>query len=166
MVKVTEQNVRRLSENVLVEASNHAHDTKDSHTETLIENELNRRHAVESVVLSQRQVREQAFLIETHRLETLVQNLFNQCDEGKVKLLVSAFGKDFIEDYIIDRIELNITSLVASKFSCNLNSYWEYETETQLDIHLTKLLYDRIYTKFMRDASEDLIYAMKKALEL
>jgi hypothetical protein len=156
-VQVTNLNVTKIHEDVLLNIINTLHEGSDLYI--LIDSELERRAALVAAtklnVISQNRK-----LIE---LKAEIQGLLETLKIGKMSLLVTKLGSEFEDDYELNFTNFSIKSN-AQSFNPNVNNYWEYENTDRMMIHFRNLIYYRIYDHYMRYPSEDAVTTLAKLL--
>lgn len=80
-----------------------------------------------------------------HRIVYLVK-------QGRVKSLIEEYGHQFIGQYSITP-NFQVRSYASNSRSPNQANVWQFTSHEECQKKLTKLLYDRIYTHYLRDSS-------------
>lgn len=161
MIKVTVANVTRMSEDALFLALADLSDS-DPMT-TVIEAELDRRTDLEQSNLKRRQALQLESLKLTQAIQSEIQEIFAGFKGKKTLVLIENLGQEFIEEYYVDETTLTVYSKAQQVFP-NQPSTWECETMDMARGKMAKLIYYRIYDKFMRDATRDNLQLLKRVL--
>lgn len=162
MVKVTIQNITKLSEDALYLQ---LEDLKsDDDMAILIEAELDRRAAALELTLVKKQQEQIRNLQVYHQIQSEMKDLFDGYRGKKTMLLVERLGGEFFDDYIIDEVSFTVRSLVAHNSGFDVPSTWECEDLKQANSKKAKLIYYRVYDKFMRFATAENLTLLHKVL--
>ncbi len=159
-IKITNQNVRRIAESVLYQVLDRVSET--SEVGQIISQELERRFDREQVQLRDQQIREHLALVEKQRIEQEMALLFKKYKGTKTKFLVDALGEEFVLDYELDTETFIVYSYAKHYF--DQQSQWDHATLAEATHHIHLLIYYRIYDKFMRNATNDYLALLTKAL--
>ena len=100
----------------------------------------------------------------TQQIESEIHNIFQNFKGKKTLLLIQAVGQEFMDDYIVCEETFTVTSLVAQYSNFNVPGSWECENYDAAMAKKAKLIYYRIYEKFMRNATPENLAALHKAL--
>ncbi len=162
MLKVTAENVTKFHEDSLyIQLA----DLKESDPMyALIEAELDRRAHLHTEALAKRAKAQLDSLQLTQAIQAEIHALFEGYKGKKTLILIEHLGQEFIEDYNVCEVTFTVTSKVAQNFSLNSNSTWTFDTIVQARGKVANLIYDRIYNKFMRDATQDNLELLKRVL--
>lgn len=159
-IKITASNVTKLSEDYLYEA---IEDLAETHPDYhLIDSELTRRGAllVESLVkLNNQKLEAEATLL---RVKAELDDIFNNFKSGpKRSILIEKLGSEFMDNYEVCLETFTVVSLVANP---NQKSVHEFTNADDTMDKFTKLVYYRIYDKYMREPSTTSLTLIKTAL--
>lgn len=161
MVKVTKDNVLSLSEDTLFLVMNELPDTDPVYI--LIDSELDRRIHQREEKLKQAHLRELESLKVTQAIREELQSIFAGVKGKKTLILIENLGQEFIEDYVIDDSTFTVFSKVKHSVFNNPSS-WECDSIEQARSKMARLIYYRIYEKFMRDPSNDNLELLKRVI--
>lgn len=162
MVKVTNENVTKLSEDTLFLVMNELSE-KDP-TYILIDAELDRRIHLREEKLKAAHNREMESLRATQLVREQIQSIFAGIKGKKTLVLIQNLGQDFVDDYVIDETTFTVFSKVRHPIFDRPSS-WECETMDQARTKVARLIYYRIYERFMRDPSETNLQLVRRILE-
>lgn len=157
MLKVTMENVTKMSEDALYIALDGL--TPKDAMYPVIEAELDRRAAL----VQARLARQQESLLITQAIQVEIAAIFAGVRGVKTLMLIENFGQEFIEDYTIDEETFTVYSKVRHEIFHNPTS-WECGSIEIARRKMAKLIYDRIYNKFMRDATADNLELLKRVI--
>jgi hypothetical protein len=161
MVKVTIQNITKLSEDALyiqLDVLNEADDTA-----ILIEAELDRRSSQLELTLVKKQQEQIRNLQIYHQIQSEIRSLFDKYRGKKTMFLVESLGQEFFDDYTVDE-SFTVRSLVAHNTTFDVPQTWECEDLQQANAKKIKLIYYRVYNKFMRFATQENLDLLYKVL--
>jgi hypothetical protein len=162
MIKITKDNVTRLSEDSLYIALDELHESDGLYV--LIEAELDRRIEMQERLLARRHEAQLESLKLTQAIQAELQVIFEGFKGTQyLSMLIENFGQEFIEDYTIDEETLTVFSKVTHGVFTNPTS-WECDTIEKARRKMSRLIYYRIYNKFMRDATPDNLELLKTVL--
>lgn len=162
MIKVTMSNVTKMSEDALYIALGSLRESDAMYA--VIDSELDRRLIMEQRSLKLRQELQLQKLRTTQDVQTEMAKIFSGFKGVKTLLLIERVGADLMDDYVVDEVTFTIYSKCEKAFPDNSSS-WECETLEQANRKVARLLYYRIYNKFMREATVDSLAFLRKALE-
>ncbi len=158
-IKVTAENVTRLSEDFLYNILN---DLSENHPIfILIDAELDRRTAIAAATLEIQQKADIAKMAEFHQCQEDIKELFEGFRGKKTLLLIDKLGSEFMEDYDVCHISFNVKSYVAN---ANQNSEWFHDDLEAAYAKYARLLYYRIYDHYLRIASVEVSERLHKLL--
>lgn len=161
MLKVTVTNVTRLSEDALYM---HLADIKESDPiYALIEAELDRRAAIYNQNTAKKQADQLNSLKLTQAIQAEIAAFFEGFKGQKTLMLIENFGQEFMDDYTIDEDTFTVYSKVSHELFNNPTS-WECDSIQQARRKMAKLIYNRVYDKFMRDPTPDNLELLKRVL--
>jgi hypothetical protein len=161
MLKVTKLNVTRFSEDGLYLALDSLKASDEMHP--IIEAELDRRIEMEQEALRRRHNAQLESMKLTQAIQAELQEIFAGFKGKKTLMLIENFGQEFIEDYIVDEVSCTVYSKVTHEVFNNPAS-WEFDTVEQARCKLAKLVYYRVYDKFMRNATTENLLVLKRVL--
>lgn len=161
MLKVTIENVTRISEDGLYIALEAL--KQDDPMAHLIEAELDRRIVLQEAALKKKHNEQLQSMMITQALREEIQTFFLGFKGHKTLLLIENFGQEFMEDYVVDEETFTVYSKVSHETFSNPSS-WEFDTLEQARKKVAKLVYYRIYDKFMRDATSENLELLKRVL--
>lgn len=161
MLKITNANVTRLSEDHLYLAL--AEEKDGSNLFVLIEAELDRRAELHTQALKKKQVSQIESLKLTQEIQSEIQEIFKGYRGIKTLFLIENLGQEFIEDYTIDEETFTVYSKVSHEVFNNPSS-WELDSIERARAKVARLIYYRIYEKFMRDATPNNLELLKRVL--
>jgi hypothetical protein len=151
LIKVTESNIKRISESVLCDRLDYLYDLNRTscNEHKLIEVELDKRATYFCEIQSKKKAEKAKLKAKQEELHQAFMKIKSQ--NSKINIMdamVFEFGDDFTKDYIVE--DFSITSNVHS---CNHknNNYWEFETIKQTKRKLKYLIYWRVYDKYFRN---------------
>jgi len=157
MLKVTNENVTKLSEDALYIVLDSLKESDPVYS--LIEAELDRRiHAQNQSLFKSQQLKiESMALIEAIQEE--IHRIFQGFKGKKTLLLIEKLGQEYIDDYTIDEVTFTVYSKVARP---DQNSSWSFDSMEKANSKRAMLIYYRIYEKFMRDATVSSVELLQK----
>jgi len=157
MLKVTNENVTKLSEDALYIVLDSLKESDPIYS--LIEAELDRRIHIQnqSMFKSQQLKIESMALIEAIQEE--IHKIFQGFKGKKTLLLIEKLGQEYIDDYTIDEVTFTVYSKVARP---DQNCSWSFDSMEKANAKKAMLIYYRIYEKFMRDATVSSIELLQK----
>lgn len=161
MLRVTKENVTRFSEDGLCLAL--ADMDQNDPMYDIVEAELVRRDDIKLQLLKEQNERRIESLKLTNAIQEEIAHLFLGIKAAKTLVLIEHLGQEFIDDYVIDEATFTVYSKVKHSIFNNPDS-WQYDNITQARSKMAKLIYYRIYDKFMRDASADNLELLKRVL--
>lgn len=161
MLKVTIDNVTRMSEDGLYLALDNL--KQEDPIAHLIEAELDRRILLKEAALKKKHNEQLQSMMVTQALREEIQTFFFGFKGEKTLILIENFGQEFMEDYTIDEETFTVYSKVSHEVFNNPSS-WEFDTLEQARKKMAKLVYYRIYDKFMRDATTENLELLKRVL--
>ena len=161
MLKVTRLNVTKMGEDGLYLAL--ADLTEKDEMYPIIEAELDRRAQAESLRLDRQAKSKMESLKLTTQIQSEIKAMFDGFKGAKTLLLIEHFGQEFIEDYTLDEETCTIYSKVSHEIFNNPDS-WELDTIEQARRKLAKLIYNRVYDKFMRNPTNDNLELLKRVI--
>lgn len=159
MLKVTNLNVTKFSENALLLALDEAGEGSD--LSILIEAELERRSHIEEDLLRRRHASQIESLKLTQSIQLEMENIFSKMKGTKTLFLIENLGQEFIENYTVDEETFTVYSKVSHS-TFNNPSTWEFDSMEKAQRKMAQLIYYRIYDKFMRDATTDNLELLKR----
>lgn len=162
MLKVSAQNVTKLSDDALYMVLDRVPETDPSYI--LADAELDRRLSVESKALAKRQQAQLESLKLTHAIQSEIQSIFEGCRGTKTLFLIENLGQEFIDDYTICETTFTVGSLVSQYSNFDVPSSWTFDNIVQARRKKAQLIYYRIYDKFMRDPTSDNLELLKRLL--
>lgn len=161
MVNITINNVTRMSEDALYIKLESL--TPSDPLYTVIDAELERRASIAEENLRKRHKMQLESLKLTQAIQEELQIIFNGFRGKKTMILIENFGQEFIEDYYIDEQTCTVYSKVSHEIFNNPSS-WEFDTIEKARCKMAKLIYYRIYDKFMRNATVDNLELLNRVL--
>lgn len=161
MLKVTNENVTKLSEDALYLALDGCKEGSDLFI--LIDSELDRRAQLQVDRLKQKQEAQLESLKLTQAIQAEIAAIFEGFKGKRTLILIENFGQEFIEDYTIDEETFTVYSKVRHEIYHNPTS-WEFDTIEKARGKMAKLIYNRVYDKFMRDATPENLELLKTVL--
>lgn len=161
MLKVTKDNVTKLSEDALYLALNDLKETDDLFV--LIDSELDRRAELYNTQLKKKQEDQLNSLKLSQAIQAEIQAMFLGFKGQKTLMLIEHFGQEFIDDYTIDEITFTVYSKVSHELFNNPTS-WEFDTIEKARCKMAKLIYNRVYDKFMREPTPQNLELLKRVL--
>lgn len=161
MLKVTMENVTKMSEDALYLELERLPEDSDMHP--IIEAELDRRLEVQERNLKARQEDELNSMKLTQEIQIEMIHIFGDYKGKRTLFLIQRLGQEFMDEYSIDESTFTVYSKAQQCFP-NQPSSWECETIEQARSKMAGLLYDRIYHRYMRDATSENLAFIKKAL--
>lgn len=161
MLKVTTDNVTRLSEDALYTALDSMKES--DHMYIVVEAELDRRASIMERNLKAKQEAQIESLKLTQAIQLEIAKIFEGYKGKKTLMLIENFGQEFIDDYIIDEDTFTVYSKVIHEIYHNPTS-WEFDTIEKARGKVAKLIYNRVYDKFMRDATPENLEMLKRIL--
>jgi hypothetical protein len=159
-IKITVQNITRLSEDFLYKA---IEDLPETHPDYhLIDAELTRRGAllVQSLVtLRESQLEAERTLL---RVKNEIEEIFKNYKSGRRRtILIEKLGSEFVNDYEVCLETFTVVSLVARPDQQDVHSFTNVRDTMN---KFTQLVYYRIYDKFMREPSSTNLTLVRTAL--
>lgn len=159
---VTSKNVTKISEDGLYIALD-ALTMKDP-LYLIIEAELDRRLEVQKNSLKRRHKAQLESLKLTQQMQEEISSLIGGSFIGTLTgVLIENFGQEFLEDYSVCEETFTVSSKVRHEIFSN-PSTWEFDNIESARRKVAKLVYDRIYNKFMRDATPENLELLKRVL--
>lgn len=164
MLKITESNVSRISEDVLFNVLNNL-DESDPQFK-IIDAELNRRAELSRTQALKTKELKMRHLVLVQSISNEIHVIFEGFNGPKTLMLIEKLGQDFIDNYTIDPETFTVHSHVAClSYNGEVNNRWEFETMEEANRKKAKLIYDRIYDRYMRDATVDNLEYLRRTLE-
>lgn len=161
MLKVSVTNVTKLSEDSLFLALDQM--TPKDGMYTVVEAELERRAQIHQDMLVKKQKSQIESLQLSQQIQTEISALFAGVKAHKTVLLIEHFGQEFLDDYTLDEETFTIYSKVSHEIFSNPSS-WELDSIEKARSKMAKLIYNRIYNKFMRDATIENLELLQRVL--
>lgn len=161
MIKVTIANVTKLSEDALYMALNELKETDDMFQ--IIDSELNRRVDLHASMLQKRQEAQLESLKVTQAIQAEIAAIFEGFKGKKTLILIENLGQEMVEDYTICEETFTVLSKLEQGFEHNPTS-WECGSIEQARGKVARLIYNRLYNKFMRDATDENLELLKRVL--
>lgn len=162
MLKVSVDNITKLSEDALYLALDQFKESDPMYS--LIDAELDRRAELRDRALAKKHRDQLESLKLTQAIQSEISSIFAGYKGKKTLFLIENLGQEFIDNYTICEITFTVTSLVAQNSYSEVPSSWEFDTIEKARAKKAKLIYDRIYDKFMRDATLDNLELLKRLL--